>query len=146
VKPSWQFQEYAPVQVLAAGLDKAGNSHFQAQTTLSLKRQITPAFWIAAAVLLLVYLLIASEVMHRTLAAFWVQPSSFITYTAGTFDKNYHPLFRRRHAGHRPERHLPPYGHDDHCWSEKTGLFSGWPTSLTPWPGAISSSSPLSSR
>ena len=90
VKPSWQFQEYVPVQVLEAGLDKAGNSLFQAQTTLSLKRQITPAFWIAAAILLLVYILIASEVMHRTLAAFLGAAGIlFISYTAGTFDKNY---------------------------------------------------------
>ncbi|MFA4902784.1 MAG: ArsB/NhaD family transporter [Desulfobaccales bacterium] len=90
VKPSWQFQESGPVQVLEAGADKAGNRLFQAQTTLSLKRQITPAFWIAAVVLLLVYILIAAELMHRTLAAFLGGAFIlFISYTAGTFDKSY---------------------------------------------------------
>ena len=34
-----------------------------------MKRAISPAFWIATLVLLLVYALIAFEVMHRTLAA-----------------------------------------------------------------------------
>jgi Na+/H+ antiporter NhaD/arsenite permease-like protein len=90
VKPSWQFKDYSPLQVLEAGLDKTGNSLFQAQTTLTLKRQITPAFWIAAVVLLLVYILIAAEVMHRTLAAFLGGAFIlFLSYSAGTFDKNY---------------------------------------------------------
>ena len=63
---------------------------FQVQTTLSLKRHITPAFWIAAVVLLFVYILIAAEAMHRTLAAFLGAAGIlFISYTAGTFDKNY---------------------------------------------------------
>ena len=40
--------------------------------------------------LLLVYILIAAEWMHRTLAAFLgASLILFITYTAGTFDKNY---------------------------------------------------------
>jgi Na+/H+ antiporter NhaD/arsenite permease-like protein len=90
VKPSWQAQESGPVQVLNAGVDTAGNRLFQAQTTLTVKRQITPAFWIAAVVLLLVYILIAAEAMHRTLAAFLGGALIlFISYTAGTFDKNY---------------------------------------------------------
>jgi Na+/H+ antiporter NhaD/arsenite permease-like protein len=89
-KPSWLAQESAPLQVLDAGLDAAGNRLFQAQAALSLKRQLTPAFWIAAAVLLLVYVLIAAEVMHRTLAAFLgAAIVLFISYTAGTFDKHY---------------------------------------------------------
>jgi Na+/H+ antiporter NhaD/arsenite permease-like protein len=90
VKPSWQAQESAPVQVLDAGRDPAGNRLFQAQAHLTLKRQITPAFWIATIVLLIVYVLIAAEAMHRTLAAFLgASLILFITYTAGTFDKNY---------------------------------------------------------
>jgi Na+/H+ antiporter NhaD/arsenite permease-like protein len=90
LKSSWQTQDSGPVRVLDAGVDAAGNRLFQAQTTLILKRQITPAFWIGAVVLLLVYILIASEVMHRTLAAFLgAAIILFISYTAGTFDKNY---------------------------------------------------------
>jgi Na+/H+ antiporter NhaD/arsenite permease-like protein len=89
-KPSWQAQASGPLKVLDAGVDAAGNRLFQAQATLSLKRQITPAFWIAALVLLLVYVLIASEVMHRTLAAFLgAALILFLSYTAGTFDQNY---------------------------------------------------------
>ncbi len=90
VKPSWQTQESAAVKVLDAGRDAAGNRLFQAQADLTLKRQITPAFWIASIVLLVVYILIAAEAMHRTLAAFLgAALILFITYTAGTFDKNY---------------------------------------------------------
>jgi Na+/H+ antiporter NhaD/arsenite permease-like protein len=41
-------------------------------------------------VLLLVYVLIAAELMHRTLAAFLGAAFIlFVSYTAGTFDKNY---------------------------------------------------------
>ena len=90
VKPSWQTRESAAVKVLDAGTDATGNRLFQAQANLTLKRQITPAFWIAAIVLLVVYVLIAAEAMHRTLAAFLgAALILFITYTAGTFDKNY---------------------------------------------------------
>jgi len=90
VKPSWQPRESEPLKILDAGIDKSGDRLFQSQTTLNLTRQITPAFWIAAIVLLLVYILIAAEAMHRTLAAFLgATIILFITYTAGTFDKNY---------------------------------------------------------
>ena len=90
VKPNWQTRESEALKVLDAATDAAGNRRFQVQTDLSLKRQITPAFWIAAVVLLLVYVLIAAELMHRTLAAFLgASLILFITYTAGTFDKNY---------------------------------------------------------
>ncbi|MBI4642577.1 MAG: ArsB/NhaD family transporter [Deltaproteobacteria bacterium] len=89
-KPSWQPRESDAVKVLDAGTDAAGNRLFQAQADLTLKRQITPAFWIATFVLLVVYVLIAAEAMHRTLAAFLgAALILFITYTAGTFDKNY---------------------------------------------------------
>ncbi|MCL4502158.1 MAG: ArsB/NhaD family transporter [Deltaproteobacteria bacterium] len=58
--------------------------------SLSLKREITPAFWIAAVVLLLVYIFIAAEWLHRTLAAFFGAAFIlFISYTAGTFAKNF---------------------------------------------------------
>jgi Na+/H+ antiporter NhaD/arsenite permease-like protein len=89
-KPSWQPGESGVLKVLDAGTDAAGNRLFQAQADLTLKRTITPAFWIATIVLLIVYVLIAAEAMHRTLAAFLgAALVLFITYTAGTFDKNY---------------------------------------------------------
>jgi Na+/H+ antiporter NhaD/arsenite permease-like protein len=89
-KPSWQARESGALKVLEAGTDAAGNRLFQVQGDLTLKRQITSGFWIATVVLLLVYTLIAAEWMHRTLAAFLgASFILFITYTAGTFDKNY---------------------------------------------------------
>ncbi len=89
-KPSWQTRESPPLKVLEAGVDEAGNRLFQAEVELTLKRLFTPAFWIATVALLLVYVLIASEVMHRTLAAFLgASVILFISYTAGTFDKNF---------------------------------------------------------
>ena len=90
VKPSWMAAESEPVAILAAGQDSAGNRVFLAHHTLKLKRQITPAFWIAAGVLVLVYILIAAELMHRTLAALLGAAAVlFISYTAGTFNKEY---------------------------------------------------------
>jgi len=90
LRPSWQTQESEVLKIVGAGTDTAGNRLFQVQADLTLKRQITPAFWIASLVLLVVYVLIAAELMHRTLAAFLgASLILFITYTAGTFDKNY---------------------------------------------------------
>ncbi len=92
-KPNWRPLKPVPVQVLPAGQDQAGNHLFQAQSRLILHRQVTPAFWIATAVLLLVYVLIGFELMHRTLAAFLGGSFiMFISYTAGTFDKGYFVL------------------------------------------------------
>lgn len=89
-KPSWRTPPDSTVTVLPAGTAKDGLPLFQAQVEISLKRAITPAFWIAAAVLLLVYVLIAAEVMHRTLAALLgAVVLLFISYTAGTFNKDY---------------------------------------------------------
>ena len=63
---------------------------FRPRANFSLTRTITPAFWIATAILLLVYVIIAAELMHRTLAALLgAALVLFISYTAGTFDKNY---------------------------------------------------------
>jgi Na+/H+ antiporter NhaD/arsenite permease-like protein len=89
-KPSWKTLPPTPVQVIEAGLDKDGNKLFQAQGNFNIFRAITPAFWIAAIILLLVYVIIAAELMHRTLAAFLgASLILFISYTAGTFDRNY---------------------------------------------------------
>ncbi|MCL4503276.1 MAG: ArsB/NhaD family transporter [Deltaproteobacteria bacterium] len=90
LKPSWQTQESEALKAMETGMDAAGNRLFQVQADLTLKRQITPGFWIATAVLVLVYIFIAAEWMHRTLAAFLGAAFVlFISYTAGTFDKNY---------------------------------------------------------
>jgi Na+/H+ antiporter NhaD/arsenite permease-like protein len=90
VKPSWQEADSEPVAILDAGQDAAGNRLFLTHHALKLKRQITPAFWIAAGVLVLVYILIAAELMHRTLAALLGAAAVlFISYTAGTFNKEF---------------------------------------------------------
>ena len=89
-KPCWRPLAPTPVQVIEAGTDQAGNRLFQAAQNFTISRQITPAFWIASVILLLVYLIIAFEWMHRTLAAFLgAAIILFITYTLGTFDKAY---------------------------------------------------------
>ncbi|MEW6387736.1 MAG: SLC13 family permease [Thermodesulfobacteriota bacterium] len=89
-KPSWRPLAPTALKVLDAGTDAAGNRLFQAAQTLTLHRQVTPAFWIAALILLAVYVIISLEWMHRTLAAFLgAALILFISYTAGTFNKSY---------------------------------------------------------
>jgi Na+/H+ antiporter NhaD/arsenite permease-like protein len=89
-KSAWKDIAPTPVKPVQVGTDTQGNSLFQAQAELTMKRRITPAFWLAALVLLLVYVIIAAELMHRTLAALLgAAVILFITYTVGTFNKNY---------------------------------------------------------
>jgi Na+/H+ antiporter NhaD/arsenite permease-like protein len=81
------------MQVVEAGTDKDGNKLFQAQSDFTMKRQVTPAFWIATFILLMVYIIISFEWMHRTLAALLgAVLVLFITYTLGSFDKSYYIL------------------------------------------------------
>ena len=90
-KPSWKPIPATPVQVVEAGADAQGNRLFQAAQNLTLNRTITPGFWIAALVLLLVYVVISLELMHRTLVAFLGAAFIlFVTYTLGTFDKSFY--------------------------------------------------------
>jgi Na+/H+ antiporter NhaD/arsenite permease-like protein len=89
-KPSWRGLLATPVEVFPAGVDKEGRPLFKAAQNFTLKRHITPAFWIASGILLLVYVIIALEWMHRTLAALLgAALVLFITYTAGTFHPGY---------------------------------------------------------
>ncbi len=89
-KPNWKPLSSTPVTLGAGGQDQEGNNRFQAQGRFTLGRAITPAFWIAAIVLLAVYVIIAGEFMHRTLAAFLgASLVMFVSYTFGTFDKAY---------------------------------------------------------
>ena len=84
VKPSWKPVPATPVKVVEAGADAQGNRLFQAAQNLTLNRTITPGFWIAALVLLLVYVVISLELMHRTLVSFLgAALIIFITYTLG---------------------------------------------------------------
>ena len=90
-KPSWKPIPATPVKVVEAGADAQGNKLFQAAQNLTLNRTITPGFWIAALVLLLVYVVISFEWMHRTLVSFLgAALILFITYTLGTWDKSFY--------------------------------------------------------
>jgi hypothetical protein len=89
-KPSWRALSPTPVEIFPAGADKEGRPSFKAAQNFTLKRHITPAFWIASGILLLVYVIIALEWMHRTLAALLgAALVLFITYTAGSFFPGY---------------------------------------------------------
>jgi Na+/H+ antiporter NhaD/arsenite permease-like protein len=92
-KASWHDLPPTPVQVFPAGADQQGRRLFKASEDFNLKRKFTPAFWIATGILLLVYVIIALEVMHRTLAALLgAALVLFISYTAGTFNSSYFML------------------------------------------------------
>jgi Na+/H+ antiporter NhaD/arsenite permease-like protein len=71
--------------------DGQGNRYYLAHLDIVLERVLSPGFWIASVTLLLVYVLIALEIVHRTLAAFLGASLILaVSYTAGTF----YPSFR----------------------------------------------------
>lgn len=70
-----------------------GSRHYLAHFSVTLQRTLSPALWIAAAVLLAVYAFIALELLHRTLAAMvGASLLLFVSYTFGTFDSSYRIL------------------------------------------------------
>ncbi len=83
-KPSWE-------PLAAHGRYRCGGGHrccrqqtLPGPAELQIKRAVTPAFWIATIILLLVYLIISFEWMHRTLAALLgAALILFISYTLG---------------------------------------------------------------
>ncbi len=90
-KPSWKPVPATKVLVVEAGVDAQGNKLFQAAQNLTLNRTITPGFWIATIVLLLVYVVISFEWMHRTLISFLgAALIIFVTYTLGHWDKSFY--------------------------------------------------------
>ena len=90
-RPSHQSLPPAALpQIFWASSDADGNSRFVAHHSVSLERAATPGLWIATAVLLAVYVFIAFELMHRTLAALvGASVILFVSYTLGTFDPDY---------------------------------------------------------
>ena len=90
------FQSSGPVvlpHVLHDQVDADGSHQYLAHFSVTLKRALTPALWIATAVLLAVYLFIAFELMHRTLAAMvGASLLLFVSYTLGSFDPGYRIL------------------------------------------------------
>ncbi|MGB8992259.1 MAG: ArsB/NhaD family transporter [Desulfobaccales bacterium] len=90
-KPSWKAIPATPVKVVEAGVDTQGNRLFQAVQNLTLHRTITAGFWVASLILLLVYVTISFDLMHRTLVSFLgAALILFITYTLGTWDKSFY--------------------------------------------------------
>jgi Na+/H+ antiporter NhaD/arsenite permease-like protein len=90
-KPSWKATPLTPVKVVEAGVDEQGNRLFQAVQNLTLNRTTTAGFWIATIILLLVYVVISLELMHRTLVSFLgAALILFITYTLGHWDKSFY--------------------------------------------------------
>ncbi|MCJ7819338.1 MAG: ArsB/NhaD family transporter [Syntrophales bacterium] len=91
VKPSWKPIPATPVKLVEAGVDSEGHRIFQGVQDLTLNRTTTAGFWIASLILLLVYVVISLELMHRTLVAFLgATLIIFITYTLGTWDKSFY--------------------------------------------------------
>jgi Na+/H+ antiporter NhaD/arsenite permease-like protein len=90
-KPSWEPVPPKPVKIVETGVDAQGNRLFQANVNLTMQRTMTVGFWIAAIVLLLVYVVISLELMHRTLVSMLgAALIIFITYTAGHWDKSFY--------------------------------------------------------
>jgi Na+/H+ antiporter NhaD/arsenite permease-like protein len=71
------------------GFASKANEYF-ASKDIILAREVGPAFYIAAAILALIYICISFEVFHRTVAALLgAALLLLITYTIGQFDSNY---------------------------------------------------------
>jgi di/tricarboxylate transporter len=115
-----------------------GNAYYLAHQSFSLARAITPGFWIASVILVVVYALIALELMHRTLAAFLGAAAILaITYTAGAFYPDY-TILTFADAMHAIDMNvifllmamMIIVG-----VFKKTDVSSGWPTSHSSWRG-----------
>ncbi len=93
-RPSYRPAPRQPLDQFVEEPDHpAGQSVFLGHHAFLMERAVTPAFWIATAVLVGVYVLIALELMHRTLAALLgAAIVLFVSYTAGTFDANFRVL------------------------------------------------------
>ncbi|HQN19220.1 MAG TPA: hypothetical protein PKV86_08775, partial [Syntrophobacteraceae bacterium] len=58
-KPSWETLDPTAMKVVVAGLDEQGNRLFETSRTFTLKRSVTPAFWLATLILIGVYVIIS---------------------------------------------------------------------------------------
>jgi Na+/H+ antiporter NhaD/arsenite permease-like protein len=94
LKPCFKIPERVLVERLAKETGPpGGDTVYLARCNFTLLRQITPAFWIATSILLGVYVLIAFEHLHRTLAALLGASLMLaVSYTAGAFDSAYRIL------------------------------------------------------
>ncbi|HKJ08454.1 MAG TPA: SLC13 family permease [Gammaproteobacteria bacterium] len=90
-RPSYKTTErLALPHVVRDGLTAGGERQYLAHFSVVMQRTLSPALWVAAAVLLAVYVFIAFEMMHRTLAAMvGASVLLFVSYTVGTFDPGF---------------------------------------------------------
>jgi len=90
-KPGYKNSDRIPLtKIVKESTDQIGNSYFLAHQSLTLHRVYYTAFWLATTVLIIVYILIALELMHRTLAAMLGGALLLtISYTIGTFFPNW---------------------------------------------------------
>ena len=90
-RPSFKPSPLIPLtKIHDQGPNQGGPERFAATTTVSLERYQGAAFWIALVVFVGMYVLIAFEVLHRTLAAFLGATLLLvITHTFGNYDDAY---------------------------------------------------------
>jgi Na+/H+ antiporter NhaD/arsenite permease-like protein len=93
-KPSYKTTGLLEVEDVVREPTKHGcATYYLAYKSVVINRTITPGFWIATVVLIGVYILIAFEMTHRTLAALLGATTILITtYTVGVFDKGFYVL------------------------------------------------------
>jgi Na+/H+ antiporter NhaD/arsenite permease-like protein len=84
-RPSFRPSELIPLdQILDEGTDDKGTRRFVTSADLTMQRIRSTPFWIALTVFIAVYVLIALEIVHRTLAAFLGAATVLlITHTLG---------------------------------------------------------------
>ncbi|WP_025270127.1 SLC13 family permease [Hippea sp. KM1] len=79
-----------PIENILHSKLKDGSDIYISSVNETLYRAITPAFWIALGVLVMTFVLISLEILHRTVAAlFGASLLLFVSYTLGTFNENY---------------------------------------------------------
>ncbi|AFM26984.1 SLC13 family permease [Desulfomonile tiedjei] len=90
-RPSFKPSQVLPVtKVFDQGVTETGSQKFVSSITVPMQRFQGAAFWIALVVFLAVYVLIAFEILHRTLAAFLGAAMLLvITHTFGHFNEAY---------------------------------------------------------
>lgn len=92
-RPSFKPTQLIPLKTFEQGPDSKGLFTFAASTTVSMERFQGTAFWLALVIFILVYVLIAFEILHRTLAAFLgAAVILLITHTIGHFDEGFNIL------------------------------------------------------
>lgn len=93
-KTSFKTSDLIPVKnITDEGVNQSGEREFSGRTEVKLQRVQGPAFWLALAVLIGVYVLISLELVHRTLAALiGAAVVLTITHTVGHFYPDYQLL------------------------------------------------------